>query len=149
MAKKQTLTVTTDAGTFTRTTARTYSHIVVVANERHEALEARRVSNNAHIRRALKQYLEIVRTGINPEDRTEWSRGNTAKRIADGSYANWISELQQKLAESTPITADVATDLSVLGWCGRLDLAVKLAAGEEGRRYRDVRIYALDGTRVQ
>lgn len=31
MATKQTLTVTTDAGTFTRTTARTYTHVVVVA----------------------------------------------------------------------------------------------------------------------
>ena len=146
---KQTLTVTTDAGTFTRTTARTYSHIVVVANKRHEALEARRVSDNAHIQRDLTKYLETVRTGINPDDRTEWKRALTAQWIADGSYAKWISQLQQELADSTPITADVATDLSVLGWCGRLDLAVKLAAGEEARVYRDVRIYALDGTRVQ
>jgi hypothetical protein len=30
MAKKQTLTVTTEYGTFTRTTARTYTHVVVV-----------------------------------------------------------------------------------------------------------------------
>ena len=48
-----------------------------------------------------------------------------------------------------PITADIVTDFDAIGWCGRLDIAVKLAAGELARAYRDVRIYALDGTRVQ
>jgi len=47
---KQKLTVTTDAGTFTRTTARTYTHIVVAKGARHEVAEARRQANLQSLR---------------------------------------------------------------------------------------------------
>lgn len=44
------------------------------------------------------------------------------------------------------ITEDGADTAGIAGYCGRLDLAVKLA--DQQTRYRWVRIFTLDGTEV-
>jgi hypothetical protein len=151
MAKTK-LTVTTDAGTFTRTTTRTYSHIVVVKGERHELLQAERLAGIAQCLKYAAEYEKTVATGVSRDDRTDWHREQTAKNIADGSYAKWIASYRAEAAElaaRAPITADAGDTFGILGWCGRLDLAGKLAATDQASRYREVRIYALDGTRVR
>jgi len=149
---KQKLTVTTDAGTFTRTTARTYTHIVVAKGARHEVAEARRQANLQSLRDIVARYRKTLVTGVDPTDRNEYHRAQTARSIADGSYATWIPEYDARIAAAeavAPITEDIGTTFGLVGWCGRADLAVKLANTEGAQEYRDVRIYALDGTRVR
>lgn len=123
MASK--LIVTTDVGTFTRTTARNYSHIVVVRHLKAGYLEARRSS--------LRSSVDFCK------DAAPGSRD--AKHLLDAQTA------------LDSLDADDAT-WGVIGWCGRLDLAQKLLNKREDyfaspKRYREVRIYAVaDGAQV-
>jgi hypothetical protein len=152
MANQTKLTVTTDIGTFTRKTVRTYSHIVVIKGERKEVLEARRLAAIASDRKQAARYDAILATGRDPRDVTDWSRQHTAQVIADGSLAKWAQEARARadaLDASGPITADQGDTFSVLGWTGRLDLALKLAGTEQALNYRHIRIYAIDGTQVR
>jgi len=138
------LTVVTDVGTFTRQTARTYTHIVVVKDKRHEVLEAQRVAEMASCRKYAASYRETVRTGVSKDDRTDWHREHTTARIADGSFAKWIEQYDAEAAALEargPVTADGETPWEVLSWCGRLDLARKEYASKSASYYRHVRIY--------
>jgi len=147
MAKKTTLTVDSTHGTFTRQTARTYTHLVAVKGERAELLESERVRWIASRRREVARYRAILATGIDKDWRPagtiggNWDRECTAAFLADGSFTKWISEGETALAALEargPITADAGTEWVAAGWCGRLDLAVKLAAQQD--RYRHVAI---------
>jgi len=152
MAKTTQLTVKTDVGTFTRKTVRTYSHIVVVKGERKEQLERSRLAGIANERKTAARYEQTIATGIDPQDRVQAHRDSTARWIADGSLATWAQEARARAdaAEAAgPVTADRGDDFSVLGWTGRLDLALKLAGTEQALNYRHVRIYAVDGTQVR
>jgi len=158
MAKQTKLTVTTDAGTFSRRTARTYSHIVVVKGERAELLEARRLRDLASARKDAAEYQETHDTGklfgARPAGTVggDWDRKCSVEFRAEGKFAEWAASARQRAAELEargPVTADKGDTFGVLGWCGRLDLAGKLAATEQASYYREVRIYALDGTRVR
>jgi hypothetical protein len=126
------LKVITDVGTFTRTTERTYTHIVVVKGYRAEKLEASRLHHIKDCKQSLERYK------------------------ADPAYARYIPECEAELATLEargPITKDgdhwgdfrgLTSDTPqwhVHGWTGRLDLARKLYATEGASRYRDVRIY--------
>jgi hypothetical protein len=155
MAKTK-LTVTTDAGTFTRTTARTYAFIVVLKGERHELLEAERKRGIAHALKNAARYAATQTSGIDPDDSkpgvSQWSKDLHAEWVAKGQYGEWAANSRDEAAELEargPVTADAGDTFGILGWCGRLDLAVKLAATDVASRYREVRIYALDGTRVR
>lgn len=143
--KKATLTVTTDLGTFTRTTARTYTHLVIVKGYRADRIEAHRVATIAHNLKLAKQY----RKGLD-------GSGRPCSSVNQEQLNIWADEYQQSalvLEAMAPITDDKASwgldevnltsvpTWGVIGWCGRLDLARKLAAGKEGvERFRDVRI---------
>lgn len=144
MAKTR-LTVKTELGTFTRTTARTYSHVVVVDNERAEVLESERLRRIAEQRVYLKKY-ELGAGGIAQDVRPlsrEFDLKCHAEYLADGSYTRWIAganETIAKLEATGPITADVP-GAGVIGWAGRLDLARKLATSALATRYRTVKIF--------
>lgn len=143
------LIVKTELGTFTRTTARTYSHIVVVAGYRAELREAERLGGIARAREEAARYRRAVETNT-PDDlrRDPIARAFDlkchAKWMADGSYQKWAESCDREAAileAKGPITTDDDKNPGVLGWCGRLDLARKLAAGREAVRYRTVRIF--------
>jgi hypothetical protein len=147
------LTVTTEVGTFTRTTARTYTHLVVGVDYRAEWLEARRV---AELARARKDFARYSDPDAHREIRAHARVFDTQcheQFKADGSYARWAENERatiDKLEAQGTIAADEArTD--VLGWCGRLDLARKLAATNVAQgAYRTIRIYDVTtGERVQ
>lgn len=128
-------TVISDLGTFTRTTARTYQYLVVVKGRKADVLEAYRRETLRSKTRELAKYRQELATGIRTDWRPagtvggDWDRKMTALFIEDGSYVKWIAQLETALASvelNTPITEDEAGDYVVAGWCGRLDLAMKL-----------------------
>ena len=165
MAKASTkLTVKTDIGTFSRRTVRTYSHIVVVKGYRKELLEAARLNEIRSQEDESDRYEASIATGQEQLRGRERSYGDSHQRwLADGSYAKWAKQSRAKAAElkaAGPVTEDgngwtsfypqhrQPAEWFVLGWTGRLDLAGKLAATKQAEAYREVRIYAIDGTRV-
>lgn len=142
MAQK--LTVTTEVGTFTRSTARTYTHLILVKDVRHEALEAGRLDFISSRKATAKGYRQTLATGTSKDDSCQFHRDFTAKTIADGSLAKWADEYEREAAEreaAGPVTADQVTDWEAWGWSGRLDLAVKEATTARLGRRRQVRIY--------
>lgn len=143
------LNVVTPLGTFTRSTVRTYTHLVVVKGFRAERREASRVTEIANLRKEVAKYRRTVETGVDPTDDRVQSRDFTARSLANGSYAKWILDTDASIAKleaQGPITEDGDTfcggtpSWNVLGWCGRLDLAGKLAASKEADRYRHVAV---------
>jgi hypothetical protein len=151
MAKKTTLTVTTAIGTFTRTTARTYTHIVLVAGYKHEVAEARRQEDlKSQLAQAAK-YRRILAGEKNIDIRTDhpvseaFDRECQAQYLADGSYAKWAEKCEEAAAliiAGGPITQDGGPNsFGIIGWCGRIDLARKLANGDIARTYRTVKIF--------
>lgn len=158
MAKPK-LTVTTEWGTFTRSTARTYTHLVIVKGYRAERIEAGRLANIADAKKRLAQYRQVVATGqcqdARPGRAGDFDRECTAKFLAEGRYAGWIQDAEQeiiRLEAVGPITEDRADwgldaatlakvpTWGVLGWCGRIDLARKLATTQQAAAYRNVQI---------
>lgn len=141
---KQKLVVKTDVGTFTRTTARTYSNIVVTNAYRAEWLEGQRVACLADTRALVARYKKTLQTGVGHDDRNEFHRQFTARCIADGSYVKWLAEKEAQLVrleDQGKIVEDQDTPWEVLGWTGRLDLARKLASTSDAAIFRTVRIY--------
>jgi hypothetical protein len=147
MTKKTKLTVKTDVGTFTRTTARTYTHVVVAKGVRHELLEAERLAALASARKLVAEYAAVV-AGLRAP----------LGGLGRDRYTDYLASEEARLAklEATgPITEDHGTKWVVLGWCGRPDLAAK-KVNETGRvhyydsaaRFREARAYALDGSRA-
>lgn len=129
------LTVTTDVGTFTRRTARTYTHIVLVKDVRAEVLAADRFQELTSTHRELNAYRAGTGTDGRPLD---------PKWIESGKVAGWITDLEAKLAQLEAqgnITQDQPTDWTVYAWCGRRDLADKQFETEQLARYRHVRLY--------
>lgn len=148
MAKIPTLTVTTEFGTFTRQTARTYTHLVIVSGERCERLEGTRLANLAEAKKNLAKYQRTIETGQCQDARNgqagEYDRQFTAQSLADGSFQKWVAWEQdriQHLEAQGPITEDQGTGTwTVISWNGRLDLARKEAQGTVAARYRKVHV---------
>jgi hypothetical protein len=128
MAKKLTLSVVTPVGTFTRTTARTYTHVVVVGGHKAALREARRLEDIASARASARRYREVIAT--NGASAQPFERSIVREALADGSYVKWAEKAEALAAtlEASPITVD--GEPGVIGWCGRPDLAAKLAGKE-------------------
>lgn len=133
------LTVTTPEGTFTRQTARTYTHLVITRGYRAELLEAKRLQEIPYFRKLARNYRKGL-DGYGTPARTPQDQLNT-----------WADEYDQRAADleaKGPITQDHDRGWGLAGWCGRLDLAVKLA-DQEAKTYRQVKIYRVaDGQLV-
>ena len=111
MARKtRKLTATTPVGTFTRRTARTYSHVIVACSPAAEE-EARRL-----------RYLHSVKFWLEQDKATETQR----------NIDYYQGELKEALAEQ-PITQD---RYSAVSWVGRPDLlAARLKDTTNGTAY--------------
>lgn len=116
------LTVKTEVGTFTRTTARTYTHIVVAVGGYSQAYTAR------------------LRVGA-----ADFEAAQAVKPEGDDAYRSCFNRegIEKKIAAA-------AERVAVLGWAGRLDLARKVQAGYLAGLHADVRIYEIaTGARVR
>jgi hypothetical protein len=142
MAKGTKLTVATAVGTFTRTTARTYTHIVVVQGERAELLEAERLADIKTARKSLAEHLN-AQQDLAPL-KGEWRSRFHSEWLAEGKYAEWAEADRARIAKREAegvITQDSTRPAAVIGWSGRLDLARKVATSYLANRYRTVRIF--------
>lgn len=148
---KPTLKVTTEFGTFTRQTARTYTHLVIVRGYRAEMREGYRQAEIAAQKKEAARYRRVIAAGHDVKDTTPWQRENTQQFLAEGKFQAWAESAEKRVAQLEAmgaITADgndgwtlheAAPKLvwALAGWCGRLDLAHKLA-DKERRTWREV-----------
>jgi len=159
MAKAK-LTVTTPVGTFTRQTARTYTHVVIVDGVRSELLEANRLASIESLKRDIVKYeraiadngaadlaeerARVLRNGMTPERADEWVASIAYIHAAD-EQSKYRASAVARLAELEARGPIVEDEVKVgdLGWCGRLDLARKLATSTQANRYRTVRIFEV------
>lgn len=153
MAKK--LTATTPVGTFTRKTDRTYTHVVVAEGVLASALARTWDTTIANETRFAADYAEAIARGdaglqVCKHPRTQataWDIKCAEQSYADGSYTRWLADSREHVAK---LLADGRPTKNVpgvvlLGWCGRPDLASKLASREAGGGYYyGVRVYPVD-----
>ena len=148
MAKTAKINVATEVGTFTRETARTYTHIVVAGGRRRKAHVVER-----HYLYELKQarenlaYVEAQLAGTRELNR--WETREDVEGHCERLKAQ-VAQLEAPGALEALKAGAALAGFWVLGWCGRLDLALKLASSSEAQHYQDVRVYAVaDGARVR
>lgn len=147
MAKAAAVKVVTEVGTFTRTTARSYSHIVVVGPVRAAYLERRRQEQMAAAADDAVRYAKIAETGVNPRMSKSPSEHDVLcheKFLSDGSYMLWSRQAEASLASLTEkgeITASEGAP-AAYGWCGRLELARRQRASVAAQGiYEWVRVF--------
>lgn len=141
MAKHK-LTVTTEHGTFTRTTARTYAFLVAARGRRVDEINHRRERERIYLTKELAKYRAVVESGIVPANFRSSSTlddyrryaANTAVEIEhlDAKYDREIVEAEA--AAGAPFAAGGAS------WSSRFDLA-RREADKLRTFYRDVRIF--------
>jgi hypothetical protein len=142
MAKPK-LVVTTPVGVFSRSTDRTYSHIVVARGGKPSWIRAR-------LARELAYYLEQER------DYAAVVAGGPLRAIYEEQrslYPEYLARVRQEIAcheerLAATLAASAASVHGCHGWCGRLDLARKLAS-KTAETQLDVRVYTLDGQEVK
>jgi hypothetical protein len=120
---KNTLTVTTEHGTFTRTTARTYAFVVAFRAERHDYIER----DEVYYQNKLRQ------PGLSEREQHY--------------YAAALVQRAQEHIDSDIDANEPFGEKSTV-WSSRLDLARKEAT-KLRERFRDVRIFTLDGQEVR
>lgn len=127
MQNKVKLSVTTPLGTFTRTTARVYTH-VIASRGRPVAWQ---VKNAEQAIRSAQANIRYYQSGV--------SR-STPEQIANG-----IASEQKRIARySDPaFLAAEAQAVTMWGWASRLDLAEKVAAKARSYGYTDVQIFEV------
>jgi len=127
--------------TFTRTTARTYSHIVVAKNSKAKALHWASVCTDVNAQYMVDHALgkAPVYSWQTPEDIAKYvAKGNAI--LAIGMDAHQAQYKANSIAEIERYASEGAYDKYVIqGWCGRADLAQKLA-GSLGDSWVDVQI---------
>jgi len=122
--------VTFDGVTFKRTSQnRTYTNLVVVRGMRSEILEAARLAAIAHNQKAATFALQGRDCVGRP-----W--GASWRPDPQASAADYTRKAEELIAQG-PIVRDTGTAWLDAGWCGRMDLAAKLASKEHGT-YREV-----------
>ncbi|MDO9252599.1 MAG: hypothetical protein Q7U48_13750 [Hydrogenophaga sp.] len=125
MARK--LTATHDGETFTRTTNRAYSHIVVVRPSLDKTLA--RAARNAPIsQRDFSRLVEVANNTYELMQYVNEAQIEEAKFAIQMGYADYNQHLVSKAVVRASTNFD--PHWYVAGWCGRLDLAQKLSAKE-------------------
>lgn len=117
------LTVTHDGQTFTRSTNRTYTHVVLVRNDLKKVLD--RSALYAPIDKKSFNRLEEIVAGtyqyMNQVNEDEVGRAMFAVQMGFADYNRHLVTEAVKRA-----SADFKPHWYVAGWCGRPDLAQKL-----------------------
>jgi len=141
---KRTLTVTTEFGTFTRTTHRDYTYVIVAGPRRFESREQERQAEMRGSRESIAYYRRIIDNGGDP-DAPLWRQKYIAEGLASGEYAKALASARARLTTNDArgvITEDSGKPCA-WGWSSRLDLARKEAASSRLRWARWVRIFDI------
>lgn len=155
------LTATTPFGTFSRKTARAYTHVVIAEGVLASALQKNYDASAASFRQNIARYEQTLanyRAGVDPRkcdshcrpagtEGGEWDRTCTARYLANGNYEKWLQDSKDGLVKlftrGRPTCNAPGTTL--IGWCGRKDLAEKLASSTAAHGYYyGVHIYPVD-----
>lgn len=153
--------VTSEFGTFTRSTDRTYTHLVISKGTDPERIKRQAAESLAYSEKQLAKYTAAVELAEkNPGMRVEiedgasynsaeWLRANrkprgTMRLIVDNgkqyqqgfTLAQWIEyrdDVREEIAGhaaalEAKLARNAAEQYGIEGWCGRKDLADKLAA---------------------
>lgn len=105
---KTLLTVVTDYGTFTRTTARTYAFLIAVRALKPSWLKARREADRAELTKDIKHYSEVVLSGVVPAQYASSSSIDSYKRYLEDSIQA-LANLDAKYAAQLKDNAHQAT----------------------------------------
>lgn len=161
MSKKIKLTATTPVGTFTRTTARTYTHVVVARQDQAAARE-RAYSATAHDTKTARSNFafythqaELGVEGLKAEHAAKWRyvkpqaefirQHMTAKSLAGLGLDGYLATLRERAIESHEKTVrEGGFQFGAINWCGRLDLAQKEASKAQRQGWIDVQIFPVD-----
>lgn len=134
MAKTTKLTVATNVGTFTRQTARAYTHIVVVGGH-----------TEAYARRQVAFQRVGIKSGIDHRVAQLAGKQPAFGRTREQLEADIAADRAELAAfdEAERMRAYTDQPFGVLGWCGRLDLAHALATSKHALTYASVRIFEV------
>ncbi|USZ80581.1 hypothetical protein MQ4_53 [Serratia phage MQ-4] len=128
MAKTKYFAVDANGKTHTRTSARTYTHMVVVLANLEAGREAARSEHNrkAYARNHAFYCQEAGPAPKYSSSPAEMARYKAAAAMTCEEYVN--NCVANALAAIDARGGEFANDWADFGWCGRLDLAQKLAA---------------------
>ncbi|MGM1131811.1 hypothetical protein ACSUPJ_17360 [Serratia marcescens] len=129
-AKTKYFAIDANGARHTRTTARTYTHMVVVLVNLESGREAARSEHNrkAHAKN-YAFYCEEANTPPSPTIIEPAGRRAFYNRVAAMTCEQYVGErINEELAAFDARGGEFANDWADFGWCGRLDLAQKLAA---------------------
>ena len=143
MAKNK-LTAQYKGQTFTRTTDRVYTHIVVARYSHEHAVSQIAAYAADQIKTNFAYYLKVA-AGTSGHTQSE-SQVQRAKEYVEGGLEASIARLAAKMtAEIADRKAKGFYDKwNVIGWCGRPDLATKLLAQTSAPYYAEVHIVPVD-----
>jgi hypothetical protein len=152
--------------TITRTSARRYSHVVVGAGLKEAAVRKGHADAIKYAKATLIRYREEVANGY-PDTREheimcqglfggkgyDPKNADSARRMAERmaeaekNYAQWIAELKKQIANDAAdleayLASQKARTVDLFGFCGRDDLAQKLAA-KESVDHENVQVIAI------
>lgn len=157
MAKKITLKHALPCGTIaTRTTAREYSHVVILRTDLVAArAELDRISDNVLANFAYDQKIVGIGAGgqvrasngrFYPVTQDNVDRALASMRGFTDAQAFAEARRQERLAEFDAEHGDATRGpWAIVGWCGREDLARKLANQQQGYACRtDVQVQAIN-----
>lgn len=159
--KARKITATTPAGTFTRKTARTYTHVVIGRQDLEAARTAAHTLSRNDINNAKKNfayYSEQAALGVDGLRREHLAKWNysksdaefqreytNAKALADLGWDAYLETVRSRQIHNHLEAVNRGCyQISALNWCGRLGLAQKEAAKAQKRGFRDVAIYPVD-----
>lgn len=144
MSKAKKITVETSRGTFTRTTARTYTYIVVGRWDQEAARLAAETMNKRELENAQENftyYAQLVSRGPGEHDVGQWE---AAKDLIEDGFAAYVERRRQdKIERHEEAVARGQYGFTAFNWCGRLDLAQKEAARLIKRGVLDVEIFPV------
>jgi len=147
MANKNNYVVVTDVGTFRRGTDRTYTHIVVGAGYTDAAVERSYAYKLERSRDSIDFYRAVLdgSKAMPSWETVDSCRGRLSKAEAEMDELTAFGALDAMKAKAA------ADPHGVLGWCGRLDLAIaQMNRSISQGNLRDIRVYAVaTGERVR
>lgn len=159
--KARKITATTPAGTFTRKTARTYTHVVIGRqDEETHQIRAHTLTRNDinNAKKNFAYYTEQAALGVDGlrrEHLAKWSYSKSdaefqreytnAKALAGLGWDRYLETVRDRQIQNHfDALSRGCFQMGALNWCGRLDLAQKEAAKAQKQGFRDVAIYPVD-----
>ncbi|WRQ11962.1 hypothetical protein vBSlqSZDD2_51 [Serratia phage vB_SlqS_ZDD2] len=129
-AKTKYFAIDANGARHTRTTARTYTHMVVVLQNLETGREAIRSEHNRKVHAKNHAfYCQEAATPPSPNHGEPVGRRDFYNRVAAMTCEQYVEErISEELAAIDARGGEFADHWADFGWCGRLDLAQKLAA---------------------